>query len=70
MKPKAPTKDVEITITLTETAEGKLGIRTSIPDHAEGTVALLVADIAMAAMRDAMRETTGQNPPLEKGTVQ
>lgn len=55
-KSKPPIKDVEITFTITEDTAGKLGIRASIPDHASGTIALVVADAAMTVMREMMKD--------------
>ena len=54
--PKPPSKDVEITFTITEDTAGNLGIRASIPDHAAGTVALVLANMAMEVMRGAMKD--------------
>lgn len=56
MTPKPPSKDLEITFTITEDAAGKLGIRASIPDHASGTIALVMANAAMEVMRGMMKE--------------
>lgn len=70
MKVKPPAKDVSITITLTETTEGRLNISASIPVEAEGTIGLIVADIALAAIRDAMRVTFGQEPPMMQADLQ
>ena len=69
MKPKPPKKDCQITFTITETAEGKLSINFSIPDHAEGTVGLVLAQAAIDVMRGMMSDA-GLNAPLEEFRTQ
>lgn len=61
-----PKKEIAVSITVTETPEGKLNLVASIPDEAAGTIALQLAEIAMNAMKAAMWETTGQLPPTQE----
>lgn len=69
MKPKPPSKEVEITFTITEAPDGKLGIRTSIPDHASGTIALVLANAAMEVMRGMMKDS-GQREQFKETRMQ
>lgn len=69
MKPKPPVKDLAITFTITENAQGKLGIHFSIPDHAEGTIALVLANAALDVMRGMMSDV-GLNSEVEETRLQ
>lgn len=64
---KPPTKDVAISFTIEETTAGKLNIHASIPDHAGGTIALVLANAAMEVMREMMKRC---NVPEESFTEQ
>lgn len=68
-KAKPPKKDLAITIAITETPEGKLGINIQVPDHAEGTVALVLADAAIKVMREMMR-SVGRDSELQESRLQ
>lgn len=65
--PKVP---VVITITITETPEGKLGIQCSIPDGASGTVALTVASQALEFIQLMMREVGISKTDQHEGRLQ
>ena len=66
---KPPIKDLEITFAITETTEGKLGILCNAPDHAAGTVALVLANLAMECMREAMRQV-GRDSDMTESRLQ
>jgi hypothetical protein len=67
---KPPVKDVEITFTITEDTEGKLGIKASIPDHAAGTIALVVAQAAIDVMQGMMKDAGVPKEYSYRGRVQ
>ncbi len=68
-KAKPPSKEVVITLAITETPEGKLNILTSIPDHAEGTIALVLAGAAIEVIRGMMKDA-GQKEEFTERQVQ
>ena len=70
MSPEHPSQDVSITITITETTTGKLGIAASVPDHASGSVALLLAEKMLHFGRDAMNSVLGVKKGYSKARVQ
>lgn len=65
---KPPKQDISLTITVSETKEGKLRIQASIPSEAAGTVALVMVDTAIKVMQEMMREVG--IPPETQGVVQ
>lgn len=65
-----PAKDVAVTFTITETVAGKLDVRATIPDDAKGTLALALAELAMAAIREVMSKTLKQDPNVTESRLQ
>jgi hypothetical protein len=69
-RPRPPKETVTITFAITESPEGNLTLNCQVPDGAAGTVALLLANIAMDTMREGMAEVTGQKPPMTESRLQ
>lgn len=63
MKPD-DTKDVEITITVTQ-RNRKLNISAAVPDHAEGTVAMMITQIMIGVANEKMNEALGVDEPIQ-----
>jgi hypothetical protein len=66
MKAAPPKKDVHITITVSETADGKLSLFASVPDHATGTLALQLTDTIMEGAREILNKLLADNKKLER----
>lgn len=60
-----PKQDVHITFTISETAEGKLNIAAEVPDHAAGTVALLLTEQLLQYAKDAMDTILDTDAPIQ-----
>lgn len=67
---KPPKEEVTITFAITESPAGALTINANVPDGASGTLALLLADMAMKMLREAMADATGQKPPMKESRLQ
>ena len=56
------------TITIDETAEGKLMIMANIPDGAEATIAGQLAKALLDGSQALMNEITGQDAPIQRAS--
>ncbi len=65
-----PKQPIALTITITESPEGKLGIAANIPGEASGTVALVMADAALEVMKEMMRLAGVKKTAEQEGKLQ
>lgn len=61
-------KNVECTVTITETPDGKLAIMANIPERAEHTIAGALARTLIERSAQVMNEILGDNQTVEKMT--
>lgn len=67
--PNTP-RDISCTVTITETAEGKLAIFAKIPTGAEGTIGGQLAEKLVDAAAHLMNEVLGEKATVQRGTEQ